>query len=168
MCGCWRGNHASRASSNRSRGRVVPSSIAASSPTLPSVSAEGKSEPLGDGQTNGDTLEGICSLQNCGKKSRKVFQLAYEMTGQARRGHRPQSHDGEPDSQNLARFGAPGRTRTCDPRLRRPVLYPTELRAHMGRSVSVASLSRLRAGRRCARALGLTVERACGCRCDEA
>jgi hypothetical protein len=26
--------------------------------------------------------------------------------------------------------GAPGRTRTCDPRLRRPVLYPTELRAH--------------------------------------
>ena len=27
--------------------------------------------------------------------------------------------------------GAPGRTRTCDPRLRRPVLYPTELRAQM-------------------------------------
>src|SRR6266545_3095873 len=27
---------------------------------------------------------------------------------------------------------APGRTRTCDPRLRRPVLYPTELRAHIG------------------------------------
>ena len=26
-------------------------------------------------------------------------------------------------------FGAPGRTRTCDPRLRRPLLYPTELRA---------------------------------------
>jgi hypothetical protein len=33
-----------------------------------------------------------------------------------------------------ARIGAPGRTRTCDPRLRRPVLYPTELRA---RSFSV-------------------------------
>ena len=28
-----------------------------------------------------------------------------------------------------AKGGAPGRTRTCDPRLRRPVLYPTELRA---------------------------------------
>ena len=27
---------------------------------------------------------------------------------------------------------APGRTRTCDPRLRRPVLYPTELRAPDG------------------------------------
>ena len=27
------------------------------------------------------------------------------------------------------RDGAPGRTRTCDPRLRRPLLYPTELRA---------------------------------------
>ncbi len=26
-------------------------------------------------------------------------------------------------------FGAPGRIRTCDPRLRRPLLYPTELRA---------------------------------------
>ena len=26
--------------------------------------------------------------------------------------------------------GAPGRIRTCDPRLRRPMLYPTELRAH--------------------------------------
>jgi hypothetical protein len=29
-----------------------------------------------------------------------------------------------------SKCGAPGRTRTCDPRLRRPVLYPTELRAH--------------------------------------
>src|SRR5262249_4801928 len=28
-----------------------------------------------------------------------------------------------------ASWFAPGRTRTCDPRLRRPVLYPTELRA---------------------------------------
>src|SRR5688500_13590623 len=28
--------------------------------------------------------------------------------------------------------GAPGRTRTCGPRLRRPVLYPTELRARAG------------------------------------
>ena len=31
-----------------------------------------------------------------------------------------------------AKAGAPGRTRTCDPRLRRPVLYPPELRAHIG------------------------------------
>jgi hypothetical protein len=39
--------------------------------------------------------------------------------------------------------GAPGRARTCDPRLRRPVLYPAELRAH------VSSASRLRwSGRR--------------------
>ena len=28
-------------------------------------------------------------------------------------------------------FGAPGRTRTCDPRLRRPLLYPAELRAQI-------------------------------------
>jgi hypothetical protein len=33
-----------------------------------------------------------------------------------------------------ARFGAPGRTRTCDPRLRRPMLYPAELRAQSGAS----------------------------------
>src|SRR5262249_220279 len=26
--------------------------------------------------------------------------------------------------------GAPGRSRTCDPRIRSPMLYPTELRAH--------------------------------------
>ena len=51
---------------------------------------------------------------------------------------------------------APGRTRTCDPRLRRPVLYPTELRAHIGGSVSVASLSRHRADRRCERACALS------------
>ena len=38
---------------------------------------------------------------------------------------------------------APGRTRTCAPRLRRPVLYPTELRAPMEGSVSVPSLSSL-------------------------
>jgi hypothetical protein len=30
------------------------------------------------------------------------------------------------------RRGAPGRTRTCDPRLRRPMLYPPELRAPCG------------------------------------
>ena len=33
--------------------------------------------------------------------------------------------------QNLAENGAPGRIRTCDPRLRRTVGYPTELRAEM-------------------------------------
>ena len=30
-----------------------------------------------------------------------------------------------------SRYGAPGRNRTCNPRLRRPVLYPVELRARM-------------------------------------
>jgi hypothetical protein len=34
-----------------------------------------------------------------------------------------------------AKTGAPGRARTCDPRLRRPMLYPTELRAR-GSSVA--------------------------------
>ena len=39
-------------------------------------------------------------------------------------------------SANSLGNSAPGRTRTCDPRLRRPMLYPTELRA---RGSSVAS-----------------------------
>ena len=36
-------------------------------------------------------------------------------------------------------FGAPDRTRTCYPRLRRPVLYPDELRAHEARAFFVPS-----------------------------
>ena len=53
--------------------------------------------------------------------------------------------------------GAPGRTRTCDPRLRRPMLYPTELRAHIGdcskgreraQRVSHANGARRRSGER--------------------
>ena len=38
------------------------------------------------------------------------------------------------------RKSAPDRTRTCDPRLRRPVLYPTELRAHTVTAISVIGL----------------------------
>ena len=33
---------------------------------------------------------------------------------------------------NLARCGTPGRTRTCDARIRNPELYPPELRGHLG------------------------------------
>ena len=33
----------------------------------------------------------------------------------------------------VADGGALGRTRTCDPRLRRPMLYPAELQALLGR-----------------------------------
>ena len=50
------------------------------------------------------------------------------------------------DSQNL---GAPGRTRTFDPRLRRPVLYPTELRAralHVTRPPEPVGLERRHSG----------------------
>jgi hypothetical protein len=39
-----------------------------------------------------------------------------------------------------SKSGAPGRTRTCGPRLRRPVLYPTELRARTSMSLSRAGL----------------------------
>src|SRR6266498_173501 len=46
----------------------------------------------------------------------------------------PIRRDQRPGGQRRARFmadvGTPDRTRTCYPRLRRPVLYPDELRAH--------------------------------------
>jgi hypothetical protein len=37
--------------------------------------------------------------------------------------------------------GAPGRTRTCDPRLRRPLLYPTELRARKCNQLQLQAFS---------------------------
>jgi hypothetical protein len=40
----------------------------------------------------------------------------------------------------IGTIGAPGRTRTCDPRLRRPMLYPAELRAQ-GTKTSPTHLS---------------------------
>ena len=42
----------------------------------------------------------------------------------------PARHQPGAQGRIVARLSAPGRIRTCDPRLRRPVLYPTELRAH--------------------------------------
>ncbi len=46
-------------------------------------------------------------------------------------------------------YGAPGRTRTCNPRLRRPMLYPVELRAHRCRPpVRVPAARKFGRGRR--------------------
>jgi hypothetical protein len=42
--------------------------------------------------------------------------------------------------------GAPGRTRTCDHRLRRPVLYPAELRARDGRILTARGPAPQRGG----------------------
>ena len=49
--------------------------------------------------------------------------------GEARFGRERGNEQG--NAQILERNGAPGRTRTCDPRLRRPMLYPPELRARV-------------------------------------
>ena len=38
--------------------------------------------------------------------------------------------------------GAPGRIRTCDPRIRNPVLYPAELRALGGRKLALVGAGR--------------------------
>ena len=48
------------------------------------------------------------------------------------------------------RVGAPGRTRTCDPRLRRPMLYPTELRARVVFSNALRNVRVAEPGSRCA------------------
>ena len=45
--------------------------------------------------------------------------------------------------QNLARNGAPGRIRTCDPRLSRPMVYPTEL---LARAVCAGNISLAQGG----------------------
>ena len=50
-----------------------------------------------------------------------LYQLSYSHHGRKYRTIYPGHH---------LIYGAPGRIRTCDPRLRRPLLYPTELRAH--------------------------------------
>ena len=47
-------------------------------------------------------------------------------------------------SHGPSEVGAPGRTRTCGPRLRRPVLYPTELRARASVCYWTAAGSRAR------------------------
>src|SRR5438445_383004 len=44
-------------------------------------------------------------------------------------------HRGSTDLEVAVVVGAPGRSRTCDPRIRSPMLYPTELQAHQGVSV---------------------------------
>jgi hypothetical protein len=53
----------------------------------------------------------------------ELYQLSYVH-------HRQPRNKRDPDALRHPGDGAPGRTRTCDPRLRRPMLYPAELRAH--------------------------------------
>jgi hypothetical protein len=57
----------------------------------------------------------------------------------ARRKHRPAV-------EVPAVVGAPGRDRTCDPRLRRPMLYPTELQARAGIIAGCTAGSNVRRG----------------------
>ena len=66
------------------------------------------SKPLGVARASSRARSRACS--------RRAGVLRHELETAAR-------------SQLALRVGAPGRSRTCDPRLRRPVLYPTELRA---------------------------------------
>ena len=47
----------------------------------------------------------------------------------------------QPADQLADKVGTPDRIRTCDPRLRRPMLYPAELRAHGGHDDCIVSQS---------------------------
>jgi hypothetical protein len=66
-----------------------------------------------------------------------LYQLSYVHRRHTRRS--PPSLRGAMRRAQSAATGAPGRTRTCDPRLRRPMLYPAELRAHPERPWSLAA-----------------------------
>ena len=57
--------------------------------------------------------EGRIEMSRKGNRQARLAEAAQEVT-------------------SAAKAGAPGWTRTSDPRLRRPVLYPPELRAHDG------------------------------------
>ena len=58
----------------------------------------------------------------------KVAQNSLLVNSDPQRGHGGESNR-ITRSKFLTGGGAPGRIRTCDPRLRRPLLYPAELRA---------------------------------------
>ena len=49
----------------------------------------------------------------------------------------------------VVKWYAPGRSRTCDPRFRKPVLYPAELRALVSRTVSLSKTYFPSVPRRC-------------------
>ena len=66
-----------------------------------------------------------------GEPSRRSRARSMRRRRMARSDGLPRSSRGD---HARAEAGAPGRTRTCDPRLRRPMLYPTELRALAARS----------------------------------
>ena len=82
------------------------------------------------------------SRRHATDKSVRQCAARAEQRGAAPRGERqrregesgesgPVSGERHRDSaSNSAINGAPGRSRTCDPRIRSPMLYPTELRAH--------------------------------------
>src|SRR5689334_13499171 len=86
------------------------------------------------------------------KKLQVVLRIAHFLTGDggheeagARSGDRSaRAEERRSRPTGRRRDGASGRTRTCDPRLRRPVLYPTELRT---RGKTILPRPRLNASR---------------------
>ena len=115
--------------SERSLGESKPLSTLAEgrgghgTPTAPST--------VGTWQENGRLAyfrQLICAAD---RSSRVGAHLRTPPTTVAKPGERPLSHGGG--------IGTPGRARTCDPRLRRPMLYPAELRARIGGSCASSS-----------------------------
>ena len=98
----------------RVRGRARLAAAPSTRPFVPYLRLVGTAAP-----TTARACHGICHAS--GPATRKV--TVAEGPGRDRADCR------FPNSNKFDNTGAPGRTRTCDPRLRRPVLYPTELRA---------------------------------------
>jgi hypothetical protein len=114
----------------------------------PRLAAHGRNRAL-NGYADGEKLSLTEVGTMLGHKSVKTTQiyartseddLASEMARRHARARELGSPDGSPSEPAASAAseppgisgdpaGTPGRTRTCDPRLRRPLLYPTELRA---------------------------------------
>ena len=77
------------------------------------------------------------------------------------------SEDGCPKGpENAALDGAPGRSRTCGPRLRRPLLYPAELQARGPASAFTPRTRQAAPGSRRSSAPGRTATKNKGIRCS--
>ena len=96
--------------------------------------------PAATGRRSADVASATCPEGEAGKQAEKACGAGNGVDDGTRthdsRDHNPGlyqlSYAHHCQKRSNTSIGAPGRSRTCDHRLRRPVLYPTELRAPAG------------------------------------
>ncbi len=95
-------------------------------------------------RVSGDALEKTLNVSSFAANAKMLasWPARRSSANQVTGGHRSESCP-----RDYSQNGAPDRIRTCDLRLRKPSLYPTELRAHRHQiSTTEASLRRIPAG----------------------